>query len=190
MIQVFVIFSSLGISTGLSNFVFSVFCFYLANTIFLMNYYCNCWMPFVAKTQRQHFSYTLSVVSQACRKYPVILPLFTDLENLLMFCIIIWGILTDRWLHIPLNLVDKVQSSCYWISGFQKSIQGENSIFLHFIFFPTKYTLHLLVKLFAGDMSFLVWSYVSVFQCANTLFIVFMSSFLEENPPTFVYIIS
>lgn len=36
-------------------------------------------------------------------------------------------------------------------------------------------------------MGFLVWSYVSVFQSANTSFVVLMSSFLEENPSSFIY---
>lgn len=36
-------------------------------------------------------------------------------------------------------------------------------------------------------MGFLVWSQVSVLPSANTAFVVLMSSFLEENPSSFIY---
>lgn len=115
----------------------------------------------------------------ACRKYSDILWVLTDLINQLIFCIISWGILWKKRLHIPLN-----RSSCCWITDCQMSIWGENCRFLHFLlllFLIYIFNIDLIPEVILRWYELLIWSCMLVLWYASTLFIVFVSSFLEEN---------
>lgn len=115
----------------------------------------------------------------ACRKYSDILWVLTDLINQLIFCIISWGILWKKRLHILLN-----RSSCCWITDCQMSIWGENCRFLHFLlllFLIYIFNIDLIPEVILRWYELLIWSCMLVLWYASTLFIVFVSSFLEEN---------